>query len=268
MKKLTPKKREARRLKRNKAFWKRYFTSRGSLPGIIVLGAPKCGTTSLYDYLCQHESLSQPECKEICYFAGPASNKSLHWYKTNFIESAQGKPSFDVSPPYLYSKKAAKRMKKIVPHAKFIILLRNPVDRLYSHYNFIKKNRNLDTTPFKRTFEELVVKLFRFGLERCPFSWINKSYYLPNIQTWFDIFPDKSQTLVLKAEDFFTTPQGIFNDVCDYAGVPIQDVDVTAKKVGKYKAVMNMDTRKKLEDVYREHNKELEEFLGQKFNWY
>jgi hypothetical protein len=254
---------QKKHLKRNKEFWIRYFTCKGSLPSLVVLGAPKCGTTSLYNYLRQHDSFVVPSRKEISFFAGQSNKQSLHWYKSNFTQSAS-KLNFDVSPEYLYSKKAAVKMKKIIPNARFIILLRNPVDRLFSHYQMSVRDR----WQKKETFEDGVDSLFKSGLERCPFSWINKSYYLPNIQTWFDIFPDKSQTLVLKAEDFFTTPQGIFNDVCDYAGVPIQDVDVTAKKVGKYKAVMNMDTRKKLEDVYREHNKELEEFLGQKFNWY
>jgi len=119
------------------------------IPDFLIIGFPKCGTTSLYEYLLQHPDIHPPIGKEIDYFDRLYS-RGRNWYKVRFptvfkkniFTKVLGRDFLtgEATPRYMIHPHALNRIKKILPKAKFIILLRNPIDRAFSHYNMNFRN--------------------------------------------------------------------------------------------------------------------------------
>ncbi|BAQ61779.1 putative sulfotransferase protein [Geminocystis sp. NIES-3708] len=108
----------------------------GNLPNFIIIGAMKCGTTSLHYYLNCHPEISMSREKELNFFIYERNwNKGIQWYQSQF--QGNGKIYGEASPNYTYFPKwseTAKLMYQTVPHAKLIYLVRDPIERLISHY--------------------------------------------------------------------------------------------------------------------------------------
>jgi sulfotransferase family protein len=119
-----------------------------NLPNFIIIGSAKAGTTSLYHYLKEHPDVFMPELKELRYFAYDKQNsahlqKPSHVYPIRSIDDYQQQfknvkneiAIGEASPRYINSSFAANKIHKMIPTAKLIVSIRNPVDKLYSAYN-------------------------------------------------------------------------------------------------------------------------------------
>ena len=114
-----------------------------SLPNFMCIGASKSGTTSLYDILKQHSNIFLPTFKEPHFFdISPVYEHGISWYdKTYFSGVKKEKCIGDFTPTYLFDKYAPERiLSSLGKNVKFIIILRNPVDRAYSHYLHSKRD--------------------------------------------------------------------------------------------------------------------------------
>ena len=107
-----------------------------SLPNFMCLGAAKSGTTTLYDILRQHPDVYIPSFKEPHFFDIPENYKNgIRWYEKNYFKNANQKIVADFTPSYFFDKEAPKRIfESLGGKVKFVVILRNPVDRAYSHY--------------------------------------------------------------------------------------------------------------------------------------
>ena len=112
----------------------------GRRPDFYIVGAPKCGTTSLYQYLRQHPQVFMPDRKEPHFFtdAGhlPSSYRRMaaHEYLALFVGATEGQKVGEASVTYLYSTGAAARIREFTPAARIVVPLRDPVERAYSEY--------------------------------------------------------------------------------------------------------------------------------------
>jgi len=106
------------------------------LPNFFVVGAPKCGTSSMHIYLEQHPDIFMPKIKEPHFFSTdltpPRSVRDLDIYRLLFAKAKDELMVGESSASYLYSKVAASNIKAFCPTAKIIVMLRNPVDMMYS----------------------------------------------------------------------------------------------------------------------------------------
>jgi hypothetical protein len=113
------------------------------LPNFVIIGAPRSGTTSLAHSLSQHpEVFVTMQVKELHFF-DTNFDRGLDWYRQQFsgADAAAAKAAGEATPTYMYDETAMSRMAETVPDARLIAILRNPVDRAYSHYWM---NRSLD----------------------------------------------------------------------------------------------------------------------------
>jgi hypothetical protein len=121
------------------------------------VGAPKCGTTALYEYLKLHPEIFMPEVKEIHFFGSDLEFKNRvinkKMYLSLFSSAQNEKRIGEASAWYLYSKRAAEEIKHFSPYSKIIIMLRSPVDLLYSNYYQFLYNENEDI----RSFEDALI---------------------------------------------------------------------------------------------------------------
>jgi hypothetical protein len=236
----------------------------GALPDFVVVGAPKCGTTFLYHLLAKHPHVEPAAFKELHYF-DLLYDKGTEWYRHCFPSPRRknGRRTItgEGTPGYLFHPHAAKRMARVIPNAKLIALLRNPVDRTYSAYHHRARNRDR-----VRTFEETVRESFDSPNQ----GFLSQSIYVDHLLRWSEFF-DRDQMLVLRSEDFFENPQETLMRVLRFLELPVWEPEAPElrDKVnrGGYGQKMDPATRRRLEEYFEPHNRRLYEFLGVDFGW-
>jgi hypothetical protein len=254
-------------------------------PNYLIIGAAKSGTSSLYAYLVQHPFIA-PALKKEVHFFSVNFTKGINWYQAHFPtifrryyvkrKYGQSLVTGEASPYYIYHPLAPKRIAGIIPQTKLIALLRNPVDRAYSHYHFIRKY-GFDTLPFGEAIEREEQRL-RGEKERIledqgyesfshrHHSYLTRGIYVDQIKVWMDLF-SKEQILVLSAEEFFSHPSLIFNRTLAFLGLSSFELkDYRIHQHGNYPEMEPL-TRKRLIEYFAPHNEKLYEYLGVRFEW-
>ncbi|HEX6710329.1 MAG TPA: sulfotransferase domain-containing protein [Rubrobacter sp.] len=237
----------------------------GALPDFAVIGAAKCGTTFFYHLLTKHPHVEPAATKEIHYF-DMLFDEGIEWYRRCFptprLKEGRKSITGEGSPSYLFDPRAPERMAGVVPHARLIALLRNPVDRALSAY--YHRLRNGQETL---TFEETV----RAALEGDPDSnRLSRNIYVDHLQRWSDFFSDE-QMLVLKSENFFERPRETLKVVFEFLDLPdwepgASDLGDRLNK-GGYEQKMDPATRQLLQEFFEPHNQRLYDYLGIDFGW-
>lgn len=270
-------------------FRKYYFSVTGPLhllPDYLIIGAAKCGTSSLYEYLVRHPNVDSGVGKEI-YFFDLNYNKGTNWYRTFFPFSFQRTISKifaekfvvgEATPRYLDHPYAPQRIKKIIPNVKLIILLRNPIDRAYSHWNMMvgHKRENFSFEDAIKNEKKRISGLFEkmekdesyYSREYYWYGYLDRGIYVKKIKKWMEIFP-KNQFLILKSEDLFTDPSEIFKRTQKFLDIPISNLsEYGSFRKGVYKnSSMEPKTRKELNEFFQPYNDELYKLIGQNFAW-
>lgn len=235
------------------------------LPDFIIIGAARCGTSSLWANLAEHPRLKPPDPRAFKQFA--SNHKEIHFfdkeikfkkgvdfYRSFFIGPPQRFYYFESTPNYLYMPKVPERVKAIAPNAKFIAMLRNPVDRAWSHFsNWRKKCGWTESILYDPNYEIL-----------------KKGIYHEQLARWFEHF-DQSQFLIIRSEDYFANEHRIIKEALTFIGVEpvvkIKPVYYDPRKQKKGNPPMTVKLRRDLKTFYRPHNNELERLLGRNFGW-
>jgi hypothetical protein len=236
----------------------------GALPDFVVIGAPKCGTTFFYDLLTKHPLVEPAAFKELHYF-DLLFDEGTEWYRQCFPPPKwkDGRRSItgEATPRYLSDPLVPERMARVVPEARLVVLLRNPVDRMYSAYH--QRVRNNQAT---RTFEEHAEACFDDPQQEC----LARNIYVDHLLRWSSFFSD-GQMLVLKSEDFFERPESALKPTLEFLGLPdwVPEASELGNKLnrGKYEQRMDPATRQRLEDYFEPHNRRLYDYLGVDFRW-
>lgn len=166
---------------------------KGTLPNLIIIGAQKCATSSLHYYLGLHPEISMSREKELNFFIRERNwHKGIEWYKSNF--TGKGRILGEASPSYTtfpFLSGVPERMYSVVPDAKLIYMVRDPIDRAISHYI-----HNYASRLEERSIEEAFV-----DLDNNPYIFLGK-YYM-QIEQYVDYFP-KSNILIVTQEDLYS----------------------------------------------------------------
>jgi hypothetical protein len=233
----------------------------GSLPDFVIIGAQKGGTSFLYHLLTRHPLVEPAARKELHFFDRQGFfDKGAEWYRRCFPPPKwnDGRRSItgEATPYYLFDPPVAKRMAEVVPRARLIVLLRNPIDRAYSHYQMQVK-RNTETRPFEEAVEQ-------------PTSYLSRGIYIDQLLHWFEFF-SQEQMLILKSEDFFQRPVETLKVVLDFLDLPEWEpeaLELQARRhEGGYRQKMDPSTRRRLETYFKPYNQRLYECLDVDFGW-
>ncbi|MDP2631944.1 MAG: sulfotransferase [Candidatus Uhrbacteria bacterium] len=204
-----------------------------ALPNFIIAGAPKCGTTSLADYLSSHPEVFVSNPKEITFFSefkGEFERGSLigdefgvdplgsgtfykgwDWYKSQFNPNDTQRAIGEASVQYLYFPDSAEMLYKFMPDIKLIFLLRDPVARVFSEY--WHENRYGFKKKYFPSFKEMVHE----NHPRLQY-YIDVSSYKTHLERFFKLFPSE-QILVLLSEDLRRDTEGQMNRICKFLNV-------------------------------------------------
>ena len=148
-----------------------------SLPNFICLGAAKSGTTTLHDILRQHPEIYVPAFKEPHFFDIPENYKNgIDWYQKNYFKNANKKVIAEFTPSYFFDKEVPERIfNNLGSEVKFVVLLRHPVDRAYSHYLHSKRDEH-EELDFVESLNQEEDRLSRFIENKDYLSYLRNSY--------------------------------------------------------------------------------------------
>ena len=257
----------------------------GALPDFLVIGAGKGGTTFLYHLLGQHPLVEPAAAKEPHFFDN-LYDEGIEWYRQNFPTPRQKDGRTTITgeaTPFMFSPQVPGRVARVVPEARLIALLRNPVDRAYSSYQQMVR-RGGTTRTFEEVIEEEKALLLTSpqldGYRREEYlaaaddeaiskGLIDKGLYVDHLSRWSEHF-DREQMLVLKSEDFFARPQEILRQVFAFLDLPEWEPDPSVferKRNSRKYEKMDPDMRRRLEEYFEPHNKRLYEYLGRDLGW-
>jgi len=176
----------------------------------IIGGAQKCGTSALARYIAQHPDIYIPE-GEMHYFDRRINRHGIQWYLEQFKVGGD-RVVGEKTPAYIRYPRVPDAIKAYFPHVRLIFILRDPVNRAYSHYWHLRRQ----SLEF-RSFEDAIEKPFWFGIVKSP-GYIERGMYAKQLKPWYQVF-DKSQILVVKAEDLKSDTKKVLNSVFDHLGV-------------------------------------------------
>lgn len=245
------------------------------LPQFVIIGAQRGGTRSLYRYLAAHPDILPAATEEVHYFS-LFFDRGLRWYQAQFPPSEPGRLTGEASPYYLYHPLAPERIRAVVPEAKLIVLLRDPVDRAYSHYQLEARQGN-EPLSFEDAIaaepERLAGEAARiadddtyisFGHQH--YSYLARGHYLEQLRRWLKLFP-RDQLLVLKSEDFFQHPAGLYRRVTDFLGLEPRDLVARPVPTHAPPEPIASETRQRLQTYFAAENAGLSELVGAEMTW-
>ena len=160
---------------------------------LFCIGSPKSGTTTLFKILCQHSQIHTPKFKEPFFFNNSNYQNSIDWYaKTYYDDIKNEKWVLDFTPSYLYSDEALFRINEYSKgkDLKFIVMLRNPVERAYSHYLHTLRD-GLEDLDFNDAIQAESERLLNYEnnlLSQLKYSYIYQSLYHKHLSKYFESF--------------------------------------------------------------------------------
>jgi len=250
------------------------------LPDFLIIGAQRAGTTSLASYLAEHPHVIIPKCKEVHFF-DDGFVRGVDWYKSHFavgrrrlLRSLLRRTqllAYEASPYYLFHPWAASRSSRLLPEAQIIIMLRDPVDRAYSHYNHIVRlgyerltfEEAIDAEGVRLAgeLERLQAEPSYVSLNHCHFSYLARGIYLPQIRLWLE-FCRPENVLILSSEEFFRNPAPQYHEVLKFLNLPKWELArYKPLNAGEYEP-MSPKTREQLTGYYASHNQSLRQYLN------
>ncbi len=189
------------------------------LPDFLGIGTQKGGTTYLHGLLQQHPKVHLAHPKELHFFT-LHQHRGLKWYSQHFEAAPADNRCGEITPYYLFHPLAAERIAAALPKVKLIVLLRDPVERALSQY-FHSKRLGLEPLDFEDAFAaeskrladaESALKRGETHKSHQQHSYLSRSRYEQQLLRFEKLFPSE-QLLVLRSEDLFEQPEGIWEQV-------------------------------------------------------
>lgn len=254
-------------------------------PDFLIIGSTKCGTTSLHGWLSEHPFVAGSK-KEIHFF-NMNYYQGADWYRCYFphrhevqaFAGEHGRPFLvgEATASYLAHYWTPQRAAKLLPEARLVVCLRDPVDRAYSQYHYFRRR---GSEPLE-SFEEAIAaeeerlhgeeareiadphyhswRVFRWG-------YLRTSRYAEHLERWFEVFP-RDQFLILNFErELAVAPERTLERVHDFLGLPPHSSALPTLNAGSYNQ-MSDETRARLNEYFRPHNQRLYELTGVDFGW-
>ena len=288
--------------------WDRFYrkiTSRfRMLPSFLIIGGSRSGTTSLFAHLIEHPNIIPGSMKEVYFFQYFTNNKTS-FYRSQFPIKRKNLITCDSTSSYFVHPLIPARVHKLLPSAKLIVILRNPVERAYSEFHYTVA-LGLELTE---NFEDVIkselkrieignkkpeLKIENTNYKHFTFSHLRDGLYAQHLERWLKFF-SKEQLLVLHTKDLYTNLDQTLSETFEFLNLPKYQIEnrIEKNKIDKirplagheqnvYKNIdsktrtlfnvqnypeMKPETRKFLQDFFRPHNEKLFKMIGKRFDW-
>lgn len=246
------------------------------LPDFIIIGAQKAGTTSLATYLFRHPDVVAPVRKEIHYFDSPEFGHGPNWYRAHFRLRRPSAITGEASPYYLTHPHTPRRVHELIPHAKLVVMLRNPVDRALSHYQHqVRHGREpltfedaIKAEPERLAgeFERMLSDEHYYSYNYWAYSYATRSLYSEQIERWLRYF-DVSRIHFIASEEFFRDPESEHLKTLRFLDLADHSLGTYRKQnVGHYSGISE-SFRSELNERFLDDARRLGDLTGRCFRW-
>ena len=253
------------------------------LPSFLIVGAQRCGTTSMSRTLAEHPAVFSAVLHEEVHYFDNAYVRGLSWYRSHFPLSAPARRraraaglspmAFESSPYYLFHPLAARRIARELPSVRLLVLLRDPVERAYSGHAH-EVAHGYETEPFERALE-LEQSRLEGEEERimadpayCSFSHQHHSYrargeYARQLEQLERYFGRDRIHIVDSGAD----PAPAYERVLEFLGLPNRGHPAFPHRNARPRSPMPASVRATLEEHFRPHDERLQSWLGHEPSW-
>lgn len=269
----------------------------------FVVGAQRCGTTSLHHYLTKHPQICMGSKKEIHYYSVDGNYaKGKDWYLSKFKNCTEAQITGDSSPLYMYLDSVPARIVKDYKNAKLIFILRNPIERAWSHYS-LQLKKGIEFLSFEEAIRKENSRIEQNFYKKRKFSYLDRGKYILQIKRYLAHF-SKEQMLFIFSKDLKNNPNKVMNTIFKFLEIEqvdyqnITKIELNKNETPRYKFIsfiiersflkkikyirqinqkfnmkyndrkMKSETINYLAEYFSEYNQSLKDFLGiEKLNW-
>lgn len=254
-----------------------------ALPDFLLVGAQRCGTTSLFRALEQQDQIMRPTFNKGINYFDLNYSRGERWYRAHFPMRRQPKKgtqqrrvAFEASGYYMFHPLAPERIAQDLPSVKIVAMLRDPVERAYSAWKH-ESARGYDDLSFEdaitreseRTFGErgrMIADPRYQSFAYRHHSYTARGRYTSQLRQFYDRFPS-SNIHVVYSENFFTEPSREFGLLADFLGLHLTSETQFDKHNARPSGPMPGGTREMLSEIYADEANELELLVGRRPPW-
>ena len=204
---------------------------------LFCIGCPKSGTTTLFKILCQHSQIHTPKFKEPFFFNNSNYQNGIDWYAKTYYDGIKNeKWILDFTPSYLYSDEALFRINEYSKgkDLKFIVMLRNPVERAYSHYLHTLRD-GLEDLDFNGAIQAESERLLNYEnnlLSQLKYSYIYQSLYHKHLSKYFESFGRNNFFVINYDSQFLDKSEFklMISDLQNFLEIKIENLNIEIKE--------------------------------------
>lgn len=201
-------------------------------PHFLIVGAQKAGTMAAVKNLNKHSSICV--LSEIHFFDLGWNNSTPQIYRNLLKKTACEAGSNKIiigekTPEYIYVDECAIRIKEVCPKTKFIFFIRDPIKRAYSGWN-MNHSKGRESEPFDACVETNMLNVNEYrSYGTAEFQYVQRGFYLDQIERFLKIFPDKNNLLIVVAEHIRKEPEIHYRKIFDFLGVKNEQLNYEVK---------------------------------------
>jgi hypothetical protein len=255
-------------------------------PSLLIAGAQRCGTTSMYKTLCQHPAVMPAVMHKGAHYFDTGYDHGRSWYLGHFplrakaaaLERSIGMPAItgESSPYYLYHPLAAGRIATDLPDSKVLVLLRDPVERAYSAHTH-ESARQYEAESFERALEleperiageeaRLIADASYQSFEHQHHSYLARGRYVGQLERLAAAL-GRDRVHVVDSNRLFDEPEPIYDGIIEFLGLPAQGRPPFEQHNARPRVDMPAALRAKLDDYFRPYDEKLADWLGRPPSW-
>ncbi len=248
------------------------------LPGFLIIGTKRGGSTSLYEYVIRHPAVAGCLLQKGSHYFDVNFTRGWNWFRSTFpLATGRRAVTGEASPYYMFHPLAPQRIAAALPDVRLIAVLRDPVDRAWSHFQYERRQGHEDL-PFgealRREPERLAGEAERMIAEPGysssayrHFSYLARGHYAEQLEKVHALLPP-SHVLVLQSEALFADPDAELERVWRFLGLgPCRIGEAPAFKAGDCTEAVPPAARAWLERYFARPNQRLYGLPGVSFRW-
>ncbi len=258
------------------------------LPGFLIVGAQRCGTTSMYRALSEHPAVLKAVLHKGVHYFDMNYDRSLGWYRAHFPLVISGRRAgrtggadgpaltFESSPYYLFHPLAAGRIAADLPGVRLIVLVRDPVDRAYSAHAH-ELARGFETEPFERAVElepqRLAGQAERMAADAGYLShshqhhaYVARGQYAEQLSRLEHLF-GRDRIHVVDSGDFFTKPEPVYDGVLEFLGLHNRGYPAFEQHNARPRVPISESLRTRLDEHFTPFDAQLSSWLPAPPSW-
>lgn len=187
-----------------------------SLPSFLIIGAMRAGTTYLMRNLDEHPEIYMSPKKEIHFF-DENFHRGVGWYSAHFKGAKEHRALGEATPIYMFDERVPSRMSSVLPNAKLVAILRNPVDRAYSHY-WQKRSYGKEPLGFADAIAVETHRISAGNDHRRLYSYRARGRYREQLVRFCKYYR-RDSLLISLFEEMRDSPAESFSRICRFLGV-------------------------------------------------